>query len=235
MLHKLAMLVLAVSTAGCAVRPYSDASAFAERTGANSFEVFDRDLDAPDTLVLPVVHDRQTSGPSCGAHALASVINYWRDAPAVSGTEIYAGTPPARPAGYSLAELTALAHENGLLASPVRMPSEGLVQELERGRPVLIPVRIPSVYIQQRTLPGSAIPLVGTLRNSVIDRAAWLSEQGETGLIDHYLLVVGYEGDTFVVVEPVRGYRTISRERLSRYRTAFGEAAIVFSASPGGA
>lgn len=230
------MLAVAACTAGCAVRPYSDVSAFAGRTGANSFEVFGRDLDASEALVLPVVHDRQTTGPSCGAHALASVINYWQETPAVTGTEIYAATPPASATGYSMAELMQLAQANGLLASAVRMPGEGLVAELERGRPVLVPVRLPAVYIQQRTLPGSSLPLVGTLRNSVIDRAAWVSEQGDTGLVDHYLLVAGHEGDTFVVVEPVRGYRTISREKLARYRAAFSEAAIVFSrAAPEGA
>jgi hypothetical protein len=33
-----------------------------------------------------------------------------------------------------------------------------------------------------------------------------------------------------VVMEPVMGLRTISAERLARYREPFGNAAIVFSA-----
>jgi hypothetical protein len=48
-------------------------------------------------------------------------------------------------------------------------------------------------------------------------------------MVDHYLLVAGYDEQTFVVVEPVMGYRTISFSKLARYRAAFGNAAIVFS------
>jgi len=49
-------------------------------------------------------------------------------------------------------------------------------------------------------------------------------------MVDHYLLVVGFNTDAFVVVEPVMGYRTLSAARLARYRRAFRDAAIVLSA-----
>ena len=52
-------------------------------------------------------------------------------------------------------------------------------------------------------------------------------------MLNHYVLVAGYDGDTFVILEPVMGLRTISAERLARYREAFGNAAIVFSPAPG--
>jgi hypothetical protein len=42
--------------------------------------------------------------------------------------------------------------------------------------------------------------------------------------------VSGYDGDTFIVMEPVMGLRTISADRLARYRQPFGDAAIVLSA-----
>jgi hypothetical protein len=51
------------------------------------------------------------------------------------------------------------------------------------------------------------------------------------------VLVAGYDGDTFIVMEPVMGLRTISAERLERYRAPFGNAAVVFSlpaSSPAG-
>ena len=129
-----------------------------------------------------------------------------------------------------MAELLTLAQTNGLRASAVRLPRAAILRELENGRPVLIPVRLPSIYVQQRALPGGDLPLVGLARNTLIYRAGRVSEWTRLAMVDHYLLVVGYEDERFVVVEPVMGYRTISFEKLERYREAFGDAAIVVSA-----
>jgi len=229
------LLLSALSAAGCAVTPNSDVDAFAANSAANSFEVFDRAVEGPDALVLPVAHDRQTSGAACGAHVLASVVNYWRGAGAVSGDAIFAANPPSQPQGYSMAEVMSLAREHGLLASAVRLRWIDIIRELESGRPVLAPVRLPSVYVQQRSLPGGDVPVVGVARNTVIHRTGRLSELTGLTMVDHYLLIVGYDDQRFIVVEPVMGYRTISFEKLDRYRQAFGDAAIVFSAPPPGA
>lgn len=223
------VLLLSLSVGGCALNPNSTISEFALSSGSNSFEVFERRA-TPAALVLPVEHDRQTRGPSCGAHALASVVNYWRGEGTMAGDALYRDRPPADPAGYSLAELLILARGEGLLASPVAMPEQGLVQELESGRPVLVAVRLPSIYVQQRSLPGGDVAILGIARNTLIDRAGRVSEASTLAMVDHYLLVVGYEDDYFVVVEPVMGYRTISAQRLARYRRSFDEASIVFSA-----
>lgn len=231
-LWRLNALLLALSAGACALTPTTDVNAFARSSGSNSFEVVDRDLETGHALVLPVVHDRQTSGPSCGAHALASVVNYWRGPDTLSGEALYHETPPRSPSGYSMAELMALAQQSGLLASAVRLSDQQIVQELERGRPVLVPVRLPSIYVQQRQLPGGDLPIIGLVRNSIIYRAGRVSEWTNLALVDHYLLVVGYEDDTFVVVEPVMGYRTISFDKLNRYREHFEDAALVFSGPP---
>lgn len=225
-------LALAMLASACAVTPNSDVTAFAQGTGENSFEVLDRSLTSPEALVLPVVHDRQTAGPSCGAHVLASVVNYWRGPDTLSGQALYASTPPASPAGYSMAEIMALARANGLVSSAVRLSDEQIIAELERGRPVLVPVRLPSIYVQQRSLPGGEVPILGFARNSLIYRAGRVSEWTGLTMVDHYLLVVGYEGDTFVVIEPVMGYRTIRAPKLARYRRHFEDAAMVFSLAP---
>jgi predicted double-glycine peptidase len=224
-----AALLLLLCAAGCAINPNSDLTAFARNSGENSFEVFGRSIHSPQALVLPVAHDRQTSGPSCGAHALASVVNYWRGPGTLSGEGLYQESPPARAAGYSMAELNSLAHEHGLLASSVRMSEADVIRELESGRPVLVPVRLPSIYVQQRALPGGDAPVVGVARNALVHRAGRTSEWTRLAMVDHYLLVAGYDEQTFVVVEPVMGYRTISFSKLARYRAAFGNAAIVFS------
>ena len=207
-------------------------SQFAARSGENSFEVFNRRVTSPEALVLPVVHDRQYAGPACGAHALASVVNYWRGEGALDGAALFRTHPPASAAGYSMAELLALARAQGLNASAVRLDQAHVVRELESGRPVLLPVHLPSIYVQKRALPGGEIPVLGVVRNSVIYRASRVSEWTNLAMVDHYLLVVGYDEDRFIVVEPVMGYRTIAFSRLARYREPFADAAIVFSGPP---
>lgn len=226
-------MALALWMSSCAVKPASDTAAFAADTGHNSFELFGAPVDPPQTLLLNVTHDRQIDGGACGAHALASVLNYWNGARTLSGAEIFARTPPADTAnGYSMAELTALADANNLLASAVRLPPEGLLAELEAGRPILVPLEVPSVYVQSWQLPGMNVPLLGFPAEFITSRTAWLSEQTNRAMLNHYVLVTGYEGNKFVVLEPVAGLRTISAERLARYRAPFGNAAIVFSPVP---
>jgi predicted double-glycine peptidase len=223
-------LLLALGLAACATRPTTDVNAFARRSASNSFESFDRAVD-PSALVLAVVHDRQTSAASCGAHALASIINYWRGPNAAVGNALFEASPPGDVvSGYSLAELRVIALANGLQANAVRLSQADIIAELESGRPVLIPVLAPAVYIEPRTLPGENIPVVGLARNFIIDRAARMSEASGMSMVSHYLVVVGYDGGRFVVLEPVRGFRTIRFERLARYRRPFNDAALVFSA-----
>lgn len=225
-------LLPALLLAACATTPISSLDAFAGRSGHNSFEVVGRSVPVSETLVLPLEHDRQTRGPSCGAHALASIVNYWRGSNAISGEAIFAAHPPAAPNGYSMAELIALAQGQGVLASGVRLSQSEIVAELERGRPVLAPVRLPAIYIQPRTLPASNVPIIGLPSNVIAHRAARFAEFSDRGMIDHYLVIAGYGGDRFVVLEPILGYRTISFEKLARYRRAYGDAAIVFSRIP---
>lgn len=204
--------------------------AFAQRGANNSFEAFNRSFDSPDALVLPVVHDQQRSGPSCGAHVLASAINYWEGQGTITGDQIFTGTPPADTTnGYSVAELIAMARARGLMASGVRLSQQDIVRELESGRPVIVPVMVPAIYLQTRSVPGGSVPILGTARNLVVSRAARISEWTRLAVISHYVLVVGYEDEHLVVVEPVYGYRTISFDRLARYRRQFNNAAIVMS------
>ena len=221
---------LALFISGCAVTPVPDVNSFAEDSANNSFEVFDRRM-AGNALVLPVVHDRQTNGASCGAHALASVINYWRGPGTADGNTIYTSTPPVNTAGYSIAEVMTLARANGLIASGVRLDDAGIVRELESGRPVLVAVRLPSIYVQNRTYPGANAPVLGFVGSVLSYRVGQVSQFTGLEMVDHYLLVVGYDDERWVVVEPVMGYRTISRDKLERYRAPFENASVVFSSN----
>jgi hypothetical protein len=229
MTRSASLIVLALLVSGCALSPKPDVHAFAENSGANSFEVFERKVSSSQALVLPVVHDRQQAGSACGAHVLASVVNYWRGPGTLHGEALFEKTPPQSPSGYSMAELLTLAKKNGLAASAVRLSSEDIKKELEAGRPVLVPIRLPSIYVQQRSLPGADVPVLGWVRNSIIYRAGKVQEMTKIAMVDHYLLVAGYEPGKWVVLEPVMGFRTISDQKLARYREHFGNASIVFS------
>ncbi|MFN3608316.1 MAG: hypothetical protein ACK4Y9_04560 [Hyphomonas sp.] len=225
-----ALIAATLFLSACATHPNADPASFAGRTGTNSFEMFGAAVTPSDTLLLPVQHDQQIDGAACGAHALASLVNYWHGPGTVAGTDIFATYPPADPeAGYSMAELLQLAEVKDLVSSAVRLPDGGLKAELEAGRPVLVPVEVPSIFVQTWQLPGANVPVLGFPAEFITSRAAWLSERTGSNLLNHYVLVAGYEGDTFIVMEPVMGLRTISAQRLARYRAPFGNAAIVFS------
>lgn len=221
-------LLLALWIAGCAVTPVRDVSAFAQQSANNSFEIFDRAM-APDALVLSVEHDPQTDAASCGAHVLASIVNYWRGPGVANGDAIYHSTPPVDAGGYTIAELLPLARAHGLLANGVRLDEAAMIRELENGRPVVVAVQLPSIYVQNRTFPGANTPIAGYAGSILSYRVGRLSEVTGLEMVDHYLLVAGYDAERFVVVEPVMGYRTISRDKLARYRAAFDNAAVVFS------
>lgn len=221
---------VSLTLSACATHPSTDPATFAERTSSNSFEMFGGAVSPPQTLLLPVEHDQQIDGAACGAHALASLVNYWKGPGSVSGNAIFSANPPADPkAGYSMAEIIQLAETQELVSSAVRLPDGGLKAELEAGRPVLVPVQVPSIFVQTWQLPGANVPVLGFPASLITSRAAWLSETTGSNLLNHYVLVAGYDGDTFIVMEPVMGLRTISAERLARYRAPFGNAAIVFS------
>lgn len=227
------MAALSLTLGACATAPSTGPADFAWRTGHNSFELVRPGVAVPDTLLLPVTHDRQEDPIACGAHALASIINYWHGEGTVRGTDILAAHPPADlAAGYSMAELLRLAGTYGLIASAVRLPQEAIIAELEAGRPVLVPVRVPAIFVQDWQLPGANVPVLGLPAAVVRSRAAWLSEQTGQNLVDHYVVAAGHETGSFVVMEPVWGLRTIRASRLARYREAFGNAAIVFSPAP---
>jgi hypothetical protein len=222
------ILLLALCLGACVTRPTPTINAFAENSANNSFEVLHRSF-RENGLVLPVVHDQQREAQSCGANALASVINYWRGAGAATGDGMYAANPPSDPRGYNLNELAALARAHGLIASTVRLGKDGLISELEHGRPVLVPVLLPAVFVANRSAPGENAPVVGFVSRNFVGRVGWVLEHTHLGLVSHYLVVVGYDAHRFAVVEPVRGYRTITFARLERYRRPYGDAALVLS------
>jgi hypothetical protein len=226
-------LATALLLCGCAVVPVGSVGEFATRGGANSFEAFGR-LPGKDALVLDAPFDRQDNRVACGAHVLASMIRYWRPSEAlVTGGAIFAARPPADMAsGYSMQELVELAGEYGLSAYGVRLEEGNLIEELEKGRPALIPLYLPFVYEQTTSLFDPDPHVVAQLKALVMRPFGMASEITGAGMLAHYVLVVGYSKDRFVLLDPVLGYRTISKSRLERYRAKYDRAGLIFSPKP---
>jgi hypothetical protein len=217
--------------AACAVAPVRSIGEFARRGQDNSFEVFNRPVRGPKALVLDVAYDQQANRVACGALVLACVIRYWKPGDAAAGAAIFAGHPPADPVnGYSLQEIITLAKRHDLNASGVRFGPDDIIAELEKGRPVMIPVRLPSIYVQTHTFFDPDPVVIGQIKNIFLGCVAFLSSLTGLEMLSHYVLVVGHGPDRFVLLDPILGYRTISRSRLAGYRKAFADAAIVFSA-----
>lgn len=226
--------LLLAALGACALSPVASVQDYADRGGANSFETFGRLPDGEDALVLSVPFDRQISRTSCGAHLLASAVRYWLPARAdVTGAALFRDHPPADGAeGYSMAELAELARGEGLAAIGVSMDAAGLVAELELGRPVLVPLRVPAVFVMGTSLFDPDPPVIGHAKSAYLGVVGALGEALDAGLLSHYVLVVGHGAERFALLDPVTGYRTISRERLARYRAPFGDAALLLSRAP---
>lgn len=215
--------------AGCVVSPVGSLADFARRGGANSFEAFGR-VPGSDALVLDVPFDRQVNPIACGAHLLASVIRYWRPVETVTGKSIFASRPPAdAKVGYSMQELISLAGEHGLSAYGVRIAEPDLVAELEKGRPVLVPLLLPGVYEQTASFFDPDPAGIAQLKAWYLGAVGSASELLKAGLLPHYVLVVGHADDRFVLLDPVLGYRTIAKARLARYRASYEGASLIFS------
>ena len=128
-----------------------------------------------------------------------------------------------------MGELIDIAHNHKLKAFGVRLNDDRVKVEINAGRPVIIPVQIPYVFLQSRTLFDPDFVPVGNLKNRFLNRLALVHQWTDTNLLDHYVLVVGFDDTKFVLLDPIMGYRTISAEKLSSYREPFENAAIVFS------
>lgn len=185
---------------------------------------------AAETIILDVEFDRQNDRVSCGAHVLSSVVSYWFQDSEISGQSIFQLHPPLDPkSGYSMAQIIALAREHNLHAFGVRLTEARIRDEVTSGRPVLVPLRAPYVYLQSVTLFDPDLVPVGNLKNRLLNRIGLIHEWTGTNLLDHYVLVVGFDKSKFVLLDPVMGYRTISAKRFRRYRKPFENAAIAFS------
>ena len=165
---------------------------------------------------------RQSKQKSCGAAALTSVLNYWKDesAPAYTEKGLLSQYPSESEDGYPILQLRQIALKEGFAAFAVTMdtdPWKQLGDHLDNGRPVLCAVRLPrGKYF------GSTLPLVET-----IDRQTVWSTGEEWK--SHYVVAMGRSYHEILLMDPKYGIVRLSRDRFLYYWGLEKQAALICS------
>lgn len=165
---------------------------------------------------------RQSRQSSCGAAALTSVLNYWKeeDGAHYSEPELIRKHPAKSPEGYPILQLREIAMYEGVAAFALTMdsnPWDQLSDQVKNGRPVICAVRLPrGKYF------GRSLPLVETLdRRSVMSTGnEWLS---------HYVVVMGRTNDEVLLMDPKFGIVRLDRDQFLYFWSLQDHAALVCS------
>ena len=195
MLHKIptiTLLVLGVSLpllAGCAGFPMNTAE-----------PLFQKKYGDFDYCKLKAV--KQARETSCGSACLASVMNYW--GVRISEEDLLAKLPELGEHGLSIKDLKLIAIACGLDAYAFSMsddPEGQLRAQILSGRPVICATRFPRGWYF-----AYGVPLYGSIYRSLV----WAFGSRKS----HYIVVFGIKDDEFLIMDPVRGFATLSRTRL---------------------
>lgn len=174
---------------------------------------------------VPLVH--QTEQESCGAAALASVIQYWSDDSGVTVTEpqLISDYPAYSKEGYPLLQLREIALDKDLLAFGVTLDKNPLNQLLEhvgKGRPVITAMTLPKGRYFSKDLP-----LIETF-----DRRAIMGPGDRWK--NHYVVVMGSSSGELLLMDPQYGYVSIGKGDFMEYWKQQGYSALIVSAKPQG-
>ena len=143
---------------------------------------------------------RQMEANSCGTACLTSILNYWKVD--VTEQDILTEFPKSKKEGYLITELRDIAATKGLGAYVFSMTENSMFQlkkEILKGRPVLCAMRFPEMLYFAYDVP---------IYGYVYRRLAWTIGPKK----DHYVVVFGFDRDNFLVMDPVRGFVSISEK-----------------------
>lgn len=217
---------------GCVSAPVSvDRAAFARFPERNAVPPGPVSLRPAEMLLLDVRLDRQVAANGCGSHAVAALIDYWRRAspsdgygPTLTGSELYRLAPPSAAAGYSLAEMAAMIEAAGLSALVVNSTAEALKAELEAGRPAIVRVSLPATEVRRATIFPNRTPVIAGLEARAFSLSSRLAGERQ---LDHYWLVIGFDADRMVVLDPAMGVRSVRMDTFEAVFAAGGRLAVV--------
>ncbi|WP_298124584.1 C39 family peptidase [Brevundimonas sp.] len=220
---------------GCvAANVNPDRATFAAAPSLNAIPHAMVQLESGHTLVLDLRLDRQVSGNGCGAHAVASMIDYWhRAAPRSDGFRpptgawIYAATPPSQSSGYALGELVELLETSGLVAVPVETTVAALKGELDRGRPAIARVSLSAGHVLGTRLIPVELAYLAATETFLTDAAARLVEPFAPSRLMHFWVVIGYDAEHVIVLDPALGIRAVQSAAFARAFDRGGNLAVV--------
>lgn len=228
----IATLAFSVALSGCILAPVNaDRNAFANTPALNAIPRGEIYLRPAEMLLLDVRLDRQVSENGCGAHAVAALIEYWeRLAPSgsttgpVTGVEIYAQTPPRDASGYSLGEIADLLSSYGLEALVVNATIDSLKAELRVGRPAIVRVKLAATELRYVTILPPRLPVLAEVETRAFEISSWMFRQDQ---LDHYWLIIGFDAERLVVLDPAMGVRSVTPEAFDAAFQAGGQLAVV--------
>ena len=158
----------------------------------------------------PIETVRQPSDNAAGIAALTAVMQYWDLE--VEVDELAEKYPPSDAGeGYSLLQLRRIATKEDMMAFALTMkdrPLDQISEQLENGRPVLVPVLLPSGgYLSRETS----------------------SESAADDSRRHYVVIFGQSGQKFLLMDPARGIVKVNKADLLNYWSAEKNAALLCS------
>ena len=204
------VLILAVATAclgltGCNTLRPEEPAAFDSSTTENVAEQQDAAFK-----YCPIETVRQPSSKASGLAALTSVMKYWEQEVDVATLE--EKYPAKSEGGYPLLQLRRIATKEGLIAFALTMkdrPLEQVSEQLENGRPIIVPV-----VLSNGRDSGSELPVVSqpdsTTDNSDMQPAG-------SSVKYHYVVIFGQSRDKFLLMDPAQGIVKVSKSEFTGY------------------
>lgn len=163
----------------------------------------------------PIETVSQTSSKTNGLAALASVMKYWEQEVDVPTLE--ANFPAKSEAGYPLLQLRRIATKQGLIAFALTMkdrPLEQVSEQLENGRPIIVPVQLPDGHSAAATnLPD----------------ATATATVAEPALPHRYVVIFGQSHDQFLLMDPAQGIVKLNKQEFVSYWAGEKYAALLCS------
>jgi len=152
----------------------------------------------------PLETVRQPSSKTGGLAALVAVMNYWEQE--VDVETLQQKYPPKSEAGYPLLQLRRIATKEGLIAFALTMkdrPLEQVSEQLENGRPVIVPVNLPS-----NGAPGSK-PAVETPPTD--PSAPPIEQPSDAKSPLRYVVIFGQSSNQFLLMDPASGVVKVNK------------------------
>ncbi|MEW6158676.1 MAG: cysteine peptidase family C39 domain-containing protein [Verrucomicrobiota bacterium] len=154
----------------------------------------------------------QSSTVSCGPTCLAAIAAYWEKDYAKM---VEQSAPASLAKDFTAAQLAEMANELGLRAFTVTATLNLILDNVEKGRPVMVLIRkppsAPTVRFVFNGIPTSAL-------------ADWKARRES-----HWVIVVGYTSTRIIVHDPAAGRLSIPRSTFEEWWSARRRVALLLT------